>query len=60
LAEDELRWQAMGLVGATAILLVAHSYCLEDTVEVIRIISARKADHTERKIYEQNRINQSG
>ena len=58
--EGELRWQAIGLVGGTAILLVAHSYSSEDAEEVIRIISARKADRTERKVYEQNRIHQSG
>jgi uncharacterized DUF497 family protein len=58
--EDEPRWQAIGLVEGTAILLVAHSYYVEDAEEVIRIISARKADRTERKVYEQNRIHQSG
>ena len=35
--EGELRWQAIGLVGGTAILLVAHSYSSEDAEEVIRI-----------------------
>jgi hypothetical protein len=58
--EGELRWQAIGLVGGTAILLVAHSYSIEGAEEAIRIISARKADRTERKVYEQNRIHQSG
>jgi hypothetical protein len=58
--EDELRWQAIGMVEGMAILLVAHAYSVEDTEEVIRIISARKADRTERGVYEQNRIHQSG
>jgi len=60
IVEGELRWQAIGLVESTAILLVAHSYSVEGTEEVIRIISARKADRTERKVYEQNPIHQSG
>ena len=58
--EDEPRWQAIGMVEGTAILLVAHAYSVEETEEVIRIISARKADRTERGVYEQNRIHQSG
>jgi len=36
------------------LLLVAHTvYDAEDGTEVIRIISARRADPTERKRYEQ-------
>lgn len=58
--EDEPRWQAIGMVEGMVILLVAHSYSVEDTEETIRIVSARKADRTERTIYEQNRILQSG
>ena len=60
IVEDEPRWQAIGMVEGTAILLVAHSYLAEGTEEAIRIISARKADRTERRVYEQNRIHQSG
>jgi len=59
-ADGEPRWQAIGLVAGTAIILVAHSHSIEGADEVIRIISARKADRTERKVYEQNRIHQSG
>jgi uncharacterized DUF497 family protein len=58
--EDEPRWQGIGLVEGTAIIVVAQSYNVEDAEEVIRIISARRADRTERKVYEQNRIDQSG
>jgi uncharacterized DUF497 family protein len=57
--EGERRWQAIGLVEGTATILVAHSYDTDDAEEVIRIISARRADRTERKAYEQNRIDQS-
>lgn len=58
--DDELRWQAIGLVEGTVILLVAHSYSVEESDEIIRIISARRADRTERRIYEEHRILQSG
>ncbi len=50
----ELRWQTLGLVGNVALLLVAHSVTETDGEDMIRIISARKADKTERKIYEQD------
>jgi uncharacterized DUF497 family protein len=43
-------------VEGTAILLVAYAYSVEENEEVIRIISARKADRTERGVYEQHRI----
>ncbi|WP_370649305.1 BrnT family toxin [Neorhizobium galegae] len=44
----EQRWQALGSVDGLAILLVAHT-----VYEVIRIISARKADPRERRRYEE-------
>lgn len=47
----EQRWQTVGLVGGCLLLLVAHSVQLGE-VEVIRIISARRADRKERKRYE--------
>jgi uncharacterized protein len=54
----ESRWQTLGLVGGTVLLLVAHTVREEDEdgsmVEVIRIISARKADRTERRRYEED------
>ena len=52
----EYRWQTLGLVEGHLLLLVAHTvWDDEGGVEVIRIISARRADRTERKRYEQNR-----
>ena len=48
----EQRWQTVGRVGGCLLLLVAHSVQLEE-VEIIRIISARRADRNERKRYEQ-------
>ena len=50
----EPRWQTLGRVESHLLLLVAHTvYDAEDGTEVIRIISARRADPTERKRYEQ-------
>ena len=54
--DGEYRWQTLGLVEGYLLLLVAHTvWDDEGGVEVIRIISARRADRTERKRYEQNR-----
>ncbi len=52
----ECRWQTMGMVDGQMVLFVAHTVMDDDRVsEIIRIISARKADPKERKRYEQNR-----
>jgi len=61
----ELRWQTFGMVGSHVLVMVAHTTWEEDqsgqTVEVIRIISAREADRKERKRYEEdNRQVRSG
>ena len=37
----DLRWQALGLTGGVALLLVAHTVREEGEDEVIRLISAR-------------------
>jgi uncharacterized DUF497 family protein len=50
----EQRWQTIGLVHGVVLLLVAHTVTEADGRETIRIISARKADKTERRIYEQS------
>lgn len=47
----EQRWQTIGMVGGALLLLVAHTYTELDGQERVRIISARKADKTERRIY---------
>ena len=54
-AGEEERWQTLGLVAGTVVLLVAHTYRESEGHEVIRIISARKATPRERKVYEENR-----
>lgn len=52
----EQRWQTIGAVQGFVILVVAHTVTEEDanggTVEVIRIISARRATPRERRRYE--------
>jgi len=51
----EHRWQTLGIVDAYLLLVVAHTVIEnEDGTEVIRIISARRAEPKERKRYEQN------
>jgi uncharacterized DUF497 family protein len=51
----ERRWQALGLAGGVAVLLVAHAVREEGEDEVIRLISARRATRKERSNYEQTR-----
>lgn len=54
---NEARWQTLGIVHGVTVLLVAHT--IFDTtegrapVEIVRIISARRATRKERKRYEQ-------
>jgi uncharacterized DUF497 family protein len=55
--DGEIRWQTLGIVDGYLLLLVAHTVQGdEDGTEVIRIISARRAEPRERKRYEQNRL----
>jgi uncharacterized DUF497 family protein len=56
----ELRWQAIGLVEGMILLLVAHTVRGEGQDEVIRLISARRADRKERQRYEENRAQDVG
>jgi uncharacterized DUF497 family protein len=53
-ADREERWHTMGMIGATVVLLVVHSYFDEEDELVTRIISARKATRAERHAYEKN------
>lgn len=48
----EARWQTLGLVEGWLLLLVAHTVREADGTEVIRIISARRAEPRERRRYE--------
>lgn len=49
----EERWQTIGRVGYHVVVLVAHTMRFDERQEIIRIISARKADRSERKRYEE-------
>ena len=49
--DGEERWQSIGLVGGT-ILLVAHVWIDFENEEHVRIISARLANKIERRRYE--------
>ena len=46
--EGERRWQTLGLAGGVLLLLVAHTFENEGQDEIIRIISARRANRKER------------
>lgn len=52
--DGEERWQTIGLIGGVTIILVAHTYLDQNSVETVRIISARKATRHEREKYEQD------
>ena len=54
--EGEQRWTTIGRVGAV-ILTVAHTVIDIEGEEVIRLISARKATPSERKLYEEGEDN---
>ena len=57
----ERRWQTLGLVGGILLLLVAHTVRSEDGGdEIIRIISARRADRKEKERYEKERQTRHG
>lgn len=49
----EWRWQSIGMLDGQCVILVAHTVHEQDGSEVIRIISARKAELKERKRYGQ-------
>ena len=53
IVDGEERWHAMGNVMGRHVLLVAHTYRNREDVEIIRIISARRASPQERRQYEQ-------
>ena len=53
IVDGERRWQTIGLIDGFLVVLVAHTIIdSDDESEIIRIISARKAEPKERKRYE--------
>ena len=53
IVDGEERWQSIGVIGSILIVLVVHTWKLQDSDEIIRVISARKATPNERKRYEE-------
>ena len=51
--DGEERWQTTGLVDGVYMLLVVHTIEDMDDDEVYRLISARKAEPHERRIYDE-------
>ena len=53
--DGEERWHAIGLIADIVIIVVVHTYRVEESggrsEEVVRIISARRATRREREIY---------
>lgn len=49
----EARWQTVGAMEGAVLLVVAHTVRQDDGDEIIRIISARKPDASERRAYEE-------
>jgi len=52
-SSDEERFVLLGVSSRLRLLVVCHCYRKND--EIVRIISARKANRTEREIYDQRR-----
>ena len=51
--DGEERWLTIGMVEGFVILTVAHVVYERERIEIIRIVSARRADHKERRRYEE-------
>jgi len=49
----EERWQTIGVVEGVLMLMVAHTVREQDDIEVIRMISARRANRREGRRYEE-------
>jgi uncharacterized protein len=57
----ERRWQTLGTVDGVLLLLVAHTVeFVGDDSEIVRIISARRADRKEKRRYEKERQKNRG
>lgn len=50
---SEQRWRTLGMVDGMVLLVVAHTVEDEQNAQVIRIISARRAEPRERRRYAQ-------
>jgi uncharacterized DUF497 family protein len=52
IVDGEERWWTVGETHAGSLLVVVHTYRQQVDSDVVRIISARKADRHERRAYE--------
>jgi len=52
--DGEERWQTLGIVSGI-VVLVAHTWDEDDSAQVMRLISARKATARERRVYAENK-----
>jgi len=52
----EYRWQTIGMTKNRLVVLVGHTIYERKDVEIIRIMTARKADRKEREQYEHSKI----
>ncbi|EBH3176976.1 BrnT family toxin [Salmonella enterica] len=52
----EYRWQSIGMVRGCMMVVVAHTTRFEDGTEIIRLISARRAERRELRRYEHGQI----
>ena len=50
--DGEERWHAIGMIENIIMIVVVHTYRVEGSDEVIRIISCRRATAHERKLYD--------
>ncbi len=52
--DGEQRWQLIGMAADVALLVIVHTCRDEGGDELVRIISARKAERHERRLYEED------
>lgn len=50
-SENEARWLLLGKSLKEVLLLVVHTFRTDDSIETVRIISARKATKFEQQVY---------
>lgn len=56
IVNGEYRWKTLGTVEGCVLLVVAHTVRETNDTEIIRIISARRAEPKERRKYEHSTI----
>lgn len=56
IVNGEYRWKTLGIVENCVLLVVAHTVQATKDTEIIRIISARRAEPKERRNYEHSTI----